>query len=47
MYTVERGHRAFDMLHIAAALAQRADGFLTFDLNQRTLAQAEGLRVPL
>lgn len=46
MYTVERGHRAFDILHIAAALAQRADGFLTFDANQRKLAETEGLQVP-
>ena len=47
MYTLARGHRAFDILHVAAALVLRADEFLTFDVNQRKLAEAEGLVVPL
>lgn len=39
------GHRAFDILHVASALVLGADEFLTFDANQKRLAEAEGLRV--
>jgi predicted nucleic acid-binding protein len=46
-HTVAGGHRSFDILHIATALHLGAEAFLTFDVNQRTLAEAEGLRVPL
>jgi predicted nucleic acid-binding protein len=46
MYTAERGHRAFDILHVATAISRRAELFLTFDVNQKKLAEAEGLRVP-
>ena len=46
MYTAEKGHRAFNILHVATAVSRRADRFLTFDANQRKLAEAEGLRVP-
>ncbi|NBV87723.1 MAG: PIN domain nuclease, partial [Verrucomicrobia bacterium] len=46
IYTVTRGHRAFDILHVASASSGRADWFLTFDANQKELAQAEGLQVP-
>ena len=46
-HTVTGGHRGFDILHVAAALHMKADRFLTFDGNQRKLAGAEGLRVPL
>lgn len=46
-YTVIRGHRSFDILHIATALHLGAEAFLTFDVNQRKLAEAEGLKVPL
>lgn len=46
-HTVTGGHRGFDILHVAAALHLKADRFLTFDGNQRKLAGAEGLRVPL
>jgi hypothetical protein len=41
------GHRGFDILHVASALVVEAECFLTFDDNQRKLAQAEGLNVPL
>ncbi len=46
-YTLAGGHRALDILHVATALHLGADEFLTFDLNQRALAVAEGLEVPL
>ena len=41
------GHRGFDLLHVASALEMEATHFLTFDGNQRGLAEAEGLVVPL
>lgn len=44
-YTMSRGHRTVDILHVATALHLKARQFLTFDSNQRILAQAEGLRV--
>jgi predicted nucleic acid-binding protein len=43
-HTLTGGHRAFDILHVAAALHLGAQEFLTFDSNQRQLAQAAGLR---
>jgi predicted nucleic acid-binding protein len=43
-HTVTGGHRAFDILHVAAALHLGAQEFLTFDSNQRQLALAAGLR---
>lgn len=46
-HTLAAGHRAFDILHVAAALVHGARQFLTFDANQRKLAVAEGLAVPL
>lgn len=46
-HTPTGGHRALDILHVATALHLSADEFLTFDENQRALAIAEGLRVPL
>lgn len=46
-YTLTGGHRAFDVLHVAAALVMGAGEFLTFDGNQRKLAEAEGLVVPV
>ncbi|HEX9222381.1 MAG TPA: type II toxin-antitoxin system VapC family toxin [Candidatus Acidoferrales bacterium] len=39
------GTRALDVLHVASALALRADTFYTFDRNQAKLAAAHGLRV--
>lgn len=46
-YTLTRGHRAFDILHVAAALVLRAEVFLTFDTNQKRLARTVGLKVPV
>ena len=46
-YTLTGGHRGFDVLHVAGALKLGADQFLTFDGNQKKLAKAEGLVVPL
>jgi len=40
------GTRALDVLHVASALALRADSFCTFDKNQARLASALGLRIP-
>lgn len=41
------GHRSFDILHVATALHFGARDFLTFDGNERKLAEAAGLRVPV
>jgi predicted nucleic acid-binding protein len=46
-HTVERGHRGFDILHVAAALEMGATEFLTFDRNQSRLAQVVNLKTPL
>lgn len=46
-HTLTGGHRGFDILHVATALQLGAKHFLTFDANQRKLAEAEGLKVPL
>lgn len=47
LHTVNGGHRGFDILHVASALLMNATHFLTFDANQRKLAEIEGLLVPL
>jgi predicted nucleic acid-binding protein len=47
LYTDAVGHRSMDILHVATALELGAAEFLTFDVNQKKLAEAEGLRVPL
>jgi len=44
-HTLEGEHRAFDILHVAAARVIGAATFLTFDGKQKKLAQAEGLVV--
>jgi predicted nucleic acid-binding protein len=44
-HTVAGGHRSFDVLHVATALHLEASEFLTFDINQRKLAAAEGLAI--
>jgi predicted nucleic acid-binding protein len=44
-YTESKGHRLADILHVATALHLGADEFLTFDSNQKALAEAEGLKV--
>lgn len=45
--TLSGGHRGFDILHVASALKMNATHFLTFDGNQKKLAEAEGLVVPV
>ncbi|MBL9181067.1 MAG: type II toxin-antitoxin system VapC family toxin [Verrucomicrobiaceae bacterium] len=45
-YTRSGGHRTVDILHVATALHLGAGEFLTFDANQKKLAEAEGLVVP-
>jgi predicted nucleic acid-binding protein len=44
-HTAKGGHRSFDVLHVASALHLGATEFLTFDGNQKKLAEAEGLAV--
>ena len=46
-HTARIGCRALDMFHVATALHLGSREFLTFDANQRKLAEAEGLTVPL
>lgn len=46
-YTWTEGYRGFDVLHVATALHLGVSEFLTFDANQKKLAEAEGLKVPL
>jgi len=46
-YTTHEGHRSFDVLHVATALHFGAQELLTFDADQKKLARAEGLKVPL
>ncbi|NJK90717.1 MAG: type II toxin-antitoxin system VapC family toxin [Blastochloris sp.] len=47
LYTDASGHRAMDILHVATAIELGVEEFLTFDGNQKKLAEAEGLAVPL
>ncbi len=47
LHTLSGGHRGFDILHVATALIVKARQFLTFDGNQKKLAEAEGLVVPV
>ena len=46
LYTEANGHRTMDILHVATAIELGAKVFLTFDGNQKKLAEAEGLVVP-
>lgn len=46
-HTLTGGHRGFDILHVAAAKILGATHFLTFDANQKRLAENEGLMVPI
>lgn len=46
-HTLAAGHRLADILHVATALQLGVTKFLTFDANQKKLAEAEGLTVPL
>lgn len=47
LHTDTNGHRSMDILHVATAIELGAGEFLTFDQNQRRLAEAEGLTLPL
>jgi hypothetical protein len=44
-YTESKGHRLADILHVSTALHPGAEAFLTFEANQKILAEAEGLTV--
>lgn len=46
-YTAQGGHRLADILHVATALHLGSPAFLTFDVNQKKLAEAEGMAVPV
>jgi predicted nucleic acid-binding protein len=46
-HTQASGHRLVDLLHVATALHLGVTEFLTFDGNQKALAEAEGLVVPV
>ncbi len=46
-HTLASGHRLADILHVATALHLGVTEFLTFDTNQKKLAEAEGLVVPV
>lgn len=45
-HTESGGHRFADVLHVATALHLGAETFLTFDSNQKLLAEAEGMEIP-
>jgi len=47
LYTDAHGHRSMEILHVATALELGSGEFLTFDANQKKLAEAEGLVVPI
>jgi predicted nucleic acid-binding protein len=47
LYTPAAGHRLVDILHVATALHLGVGQFLTFDANQRALAESVGLDVPV
>lgn len=46
-HTLAAGHRLADILHVATALHLGVTEFLTFDGNQKKLAESEGLLVAL
>ncbi len=46
-YTESGGHRLADILHVATAVHLGTEQFLTFDANQKKLAEAEGMTIPL
>ncbi len=47
MHTFVLGCRLWDIIHVATALHIKVKESLTFDSNQRKLAEAEGLKIPL
>ncbi len=46
-HTMTGGHRAMDIIHLSTAKHLGIASFLTFDANQKRLAEAEGMKVPL
>lgn len=46
-HTGKGGHRLVDILHVATAIHLGVEQFLTFDSNQKRLAEAEGMEVPV
>jgi predicted nucleic acid-binding protein len=46
-YTMKGGHRPMDIIHLATAKHLGLKHFLTFDANQKRLAQSEGFSLPL
>lgn len=46
LYTDASGHRSMDILHVATAIELGVKEFLTFDVNQKKLAEIEGLVAP-
>ncbi len=47
LFTDASGHRSMDILHVATAIELGVKEFLTFDGNQKKLAEAEGFVVPI
>jgi len=47
MHTMKGGHRAMDIIHVSTAKNLGLKYFLTFDGNQKNLAEAQGLVVPV
>ena len=45
LHTASGGYRALDVLLVASAMQIKAEIFLTFDADQRALAEAVGLNV--
>ena len=45
LFTAKLGTRTADLLHVAAAVEMGATGFFSFDLQQRKMAEAAGLKV--
>jgi len=46
-YTIKGGHRPMDILHLSTSMHLGLPSFLTLDTNQKKLATATGLKVPL
>jgi|LakMenEpi03Aug12_release.lakeMendotaPanAssembly.Ray.scaffolds.fasta_scaffold446230_2 predicted nucleic acid-binding protein len=44
-HTIKRGFRAYDIMHVAAALLLGCDTFWSFDAKAKKLAELEGLKV--
>lgn len=45
-HSLRRGVRGMDLFHVAIAIEVAADGFLSFDRQQNSLAHAVGLHLP-